>query len=121
MHFTIVDQMDGWWHCPEHLSAEIVDGPMSLVDLTNEYWLVRVSPEIRWHGDPSYAKRWGQDHPLVKPMQATDHAFVMVTSFESGPTASIPVCPAQLVGDRWEPVVGLEAKATLTRAESPQA
>ena len=42
MHFTIVDQMDGWWHCPEHLSAEIVDGPMSLADLSNEYWLVRV-------------------------------------------------------------------------------
>ena len=121
MHFTIEDQRDGWWHCPEHLSAEVVDGPMSVTDPANEYWLVRVSPDIRWHGDPSYAERWGQDHPLVKPMEATDHALVLVTALESGPAVGIPVCPAQLTDGRWQPVVGLEAKATLTRSVSPDA
>ena len=116
MRLTIEDQSDGWWHCAEHLSAEVVDGPMSVDESSQRFWLVRVSPVIRWHGEQSYAERLGQDHPLVNAMASTDHAFVGETSFDAASTTlGIPAYPAQLSGGTWEPVMGLGAKVRLTK------
>ena len=105
-HFTIEDQQDGWWHCPECLTCDVIDGPRPVEGLSGEYYFVSVDPPISWHGDPGYAERWGDDHPLVRPMSKTDRAFVMVADTDAG----VPVYPAESDGDSWKPITGLAAK-----------
>lgn len=79
--FLLADQGDGWWHCPSPLRCEVIDGPASHPTITpsSKLWLVRTEPLIEWHGDESYIRRWGPDHPLVHPMDPTPYALVMAT------------------------------------------
>jgi hypothetical protein len=97
------DSDEGWWHCPSPLRCEIIDGPASHPTFMpgSRLWLVRTEPEIEWHGDEYYIKRWGPDHPLVHPIDPTPYALVMATGRDSpfpiDPTildAGVPAGPA---------------------------
>jgi hypothetical protein len=120
--FLLEDQGDGWWHCSSPLTCFILDGPASVPDAGGEFWLVRTKPSIQWDGEPKYEARSGPDHPLAKPLHATNLALVMAAS-RYGRTDlngdwSIPVYPvagdARTVHDsEW--IGGLAVKANVTR------
>jgi hypothetical protein len=64
---------------------------------TSLHWLVRVEPQIEWHGDIQYLERWGEAHPLCNPIDPTDRAVVRATSHGAAVDLhnawSIPVSP----------------------------
>jgi hypothetical protein len=80
--FLLVDQGDGWWHCPSPLRCQVIDGPAPYAGFSEPFWLVRTSPDIEWHGDRRYIERWGPDHPLCHPIDPTPFALVMAAREE---------------------------------------
>ena len=102
--FMIEDEGDGWWHTPSPIHAVVIDGPSPYFPIKADarfpetYWLVRTDPPIEWHGDESFAARWGPDHPLCHPAAPTSLALVMASSPWSGAVdtvlgGGIPVYP----------------------------
>lgn len=125
--FLIEDEGDGWWHCPSPLRATVIDGPAPKFGPPKDarwpetFWLVSVDPPIEWHGDASYATRWGPDHPLTQPFTPTTLALVMASSRYSGPIdpnlgLGVPIYPvgnsAKTVAEA-EPIAGVAIKAAL--------
>lgn len=130
--FLLEDAGDGWWHCPSPLRCEVIDGPAPAFEppdwqrFPETYWLVRTDPAIEWHGDPGYARRWGPDHPLCHPIEATRYALVMASSRHTGPIrvefAGIPAYPVTGVPRavaEAAPVAGLGIKAAIRRLDDP--
>jgi hypothetical protein len=39
--------------------------------------LVETDPAVVWNGDPSYAGRWGPDHPLCHPIEPTNRLVIL--------------------------------------------
>lgn len=129
--FLLDDAGDGWWDCPSPLRCEVVDGPAVAFEppewqrFPETFWLVRTEPAIEWKGDPTYAARWGPDHPLCHPMEPTRYALVMASSRYTGPMrptefAGIPAYPVagtpRTVADAT-PVAGLGIKAAVRPVE----
>ncbi|HUG48082.1 MAG TPA: hypothetical protein VMP67_06680 [Candidatus Limnocylindria bacterium] len=129
VEFYLEDAGDGWWHCSSPMRATVIDGPAAKFEpraearFPEEYWLVEVDPPIVWHGDQTFAARWGPDHPLCHPIEPTRLALVMASSPWTGPIevkwAGVPVYPvvnsARTVGEA-EIVSGLAVKAGLRAA-----
>ena len=106
VEFLIEDEGDGWWHCTTPLRCHVVDGPTAWFPerpgarWPETYWLVRTDPPIEWRGDERFAARWGPDHALCLPIEATPFALVMASSPWSGPidpsrATGIPVYPVR--------------------------
>jgi hypothetical protein len=132
--FLLEDAGDGWWHCPSPLRCEVVAGPAPAPSLPppewqrfpETFWLVRTDPAIEWRGDSSYADRWGPDHPLCHPIEATRYALVMASSRYTGPMGAgsggvpaYPVAGAPSTVAEAEPIRGLGIKASVTGLDGP--
>ena len=125
--FLLEDAGDGWWHCDSPLRCHVLDGPAAFFLARKDarwpetYWLVRTDPLIEWHGDSSYAARWGPDHPLCSPIEPTSLALVMASSPWSGEVDPyhgdiVPVYPLRGRPEHVEqadPIIGLGIKAGL--------
>jgi hypothetical protein len=124
--FVIEDAGDGWWHCSSPLRCVVIDGPSQRFEprvgarWPETYWLVRTNPPIEWHGEPTFAARWGPDHPLCSPIAPTPYALVMASSPWTGPidatAAGVPAYPVaggpSRVADAT-PIEGLAMKVAL--------
>jgi hypothetical protein len=126
--FYISDQGDGWWHCTSPLRAVILDGPTSLDDVRGylglQRLLVSVDPAIEWNGDPSYATRWGPEHPRCRPITPTSRLELLVPtgSFQAEieDAWSIPAIPIAAEVGSQAPMASpaLGAKVAISRSNT---
>lgn len=124
--FYIVDQGDGWWHCPSPLRCVLLDGPgplpASVSPSRTVSLLVETDPAICWNGDLSYADRWGRDHPLCHPIEPTNRLVILAENrswtLDLDRDFSVPASPVTNGADSLvdvEAVPGLGMKVSIVR------
>jgi hypothetical protein len=125
--FYIVDQGDGWWHCPSPIRCTVLDGPGPLPASVASrggvlHLLVATEPAIEWNGDPQYIDRWGPDHPLCHPIEPTNRLIVLAVDRSGAVNLdrdwSIPASPVTNGANRLQDVQtvwGLGSKVAIRR------
>jgi hypothetical protein len=65
--------------------CRVIDGPSPRKDgATASYVVVETDPAVEWHGDESYAERWGPEHPLCRRIEPTRLLLVLATAPTTG-------------------------------------
>jgi hypothetical protein len=124
--FYIVDQGDGWWHCPSPLRCLVLDGPGPLPAPVSPSravsLLVETDPVVVWNGDPSYAIRWGPDHPLCHAIEPTNRLVILAEDrswrLSLDRDFSVPATPVANCADCLpdvQAVAGLGMKVSVVR------
>lgn len=124
--FYILDQGDGWWHCPSPLRCLVLDGPgplpASVSSRRTVSLLVETDPAVVWNGDPSYSSRWGPDHALCHPIEPTNRLVLLAEdrswTLDLDHDFSVPATPVSNGIDRLadvQAVAGLGVKVSVSR------
>jgi hypothetical protein len=120
---TVVDQGDGWWHCPSPLRCRVLDGPAEHpASLGTHHVLLWTDTTIEWHGDPRFADRWGEDHALCHRIPPTNRLLVLASGVNLDRDFGVPASPvvnrADTVGEA-RVLPGLTAKVSVFGGSSP--
>jgi hypothetical protein len=124
--FYVVDQGDGWWHCPSPIGCTVLDGPGALPLAVSPHGavslLVKTEPAIEWNGDPQYIDRWGPEHPLCHAIEPTNRLLLLAADrswrIDLDQDYGVPACPVTNGANRLadvDTVAGLGMKVAIRR------
>jgi hypothetical protein len=78
---------------------------------------------IEWNGDPRFADRWGEDHPLCHPIAPTNRLLILASGVNLARDFGVPATPVVNGADsveRAEVLSGLTMKVSVFTRRRPE-